>query len=155
MHPLASPGGAGSLNGLSEGMYCVGCCRLIVSPAPCRGRQLGDPKPTQLRSSLNGNDQRLLSSWLPPGGSQEEVAVADSIQRPPLFRKLRVARLATPTMAVQDHGHIQFIVLPPQPRCALQHPRGGAKAAAPQRVARLATPTDTPKTHRCLQKGFL
>ena len=34
---------------------------------------------------------------LPPGGSQGEVAAADSMQRTQLFRKLRVANLATPT----------------------------------------------------------
>ena len=43
------------------------------------GRQVGDPKPTQLRSSLNGNDQRLLSSWLPPGGScHDEISASQN-----------------------------------------------------------------------------
>ena len=31
----------------AEGVYPVGCCKSMVSPAPCRGRQLGDPKLTQ------------------------------------------------------------------------------------------------------------
>ena len=69
--------GAGSPNGLTEGVCYVEWYAPLVSTAPCRGRQLGDPKPTQLRSSLNGNDQRLLSSWLPPGGScHDEISAS-------------------------------------------------------------------------------
>ena len=45
---------------------------------------------------------------LPPGGSQGEVAAADSMQRTQLFQKLRVAKLATPTLAGQNDGCIPF-----------------------------------------------
>ena len=31
----------------AEGVYFVGCCKPMVFPALCRGRQLGDPQLTQ------------------------------------------------------------------------------------------------------------
>ena len=99
---LGSPvGGAGSPNGLTEGVYCVGCCRLIVSTAPCRGRQLGDPKPTQLRSTLNGNDQRLQSSWLPPGGSQGVLTFS-------VYALLQRACAAQPGCQYLSHGFLRL-----------------------------------------------
>ena len=43
----------------------------------CRGRQLGDPKLTLQSALLNGTRQRLLSSWLPPGGScHDEISAS-------------------------------------------------------------------------------
>ena len=53
---------------------------------------------------------------LPPGGSQGVVAAADPMQRTTLSRKLRVARLATPTLAGQNDGCIPFPYPLPQLR---------------------------------------
>ena len=49
----------------------------------------------------NHNFERFAALCNTPGGSQGEVAAADSMQRTQLFQKLRVAKLATPTERVR------------------------------------------------------
>ena len=44
----------------AEGVYPVGCCKSMVSPAPCRGRQLGDPK---RRSRPEADGSERLVEW--------------------------------------------------------------------------------------------
>ena len=48
--PLAFSEGAGSPNGLTEGVYCVGCCRLMVFTAPV-GAAHSRPHPRILGST--------------------------------------------------------------------------------------------------------
>ena len=51
--------------------------RLRFCTAHCRGRQLGDPLPTQHSVPLNGKILWFLSSWLPPGGScHDEISAS-------------------------------------------------------------------------------
>ena len=64
----STSGGAGSPNGLTEGVYFKILERSNIGTRPV-GEALSLPKLTQRSGSLNGNCQKLLSSWLPPGGS--------------------------------------------------------------------------------------
>ena len=83
---------------------------------------------------------KCRQAWqLPPGGSQGAVAGAGSIQRSALFHpQMRgfaawVANLATPTVAVQNHGIAPFTLRHSlsQPVRADSSLREGAKAASP------------------------
>ena len=70
-------GGAVSPNGLTEGVHYNEWYMPMVLNSHCRGRQLGDPKLTLQSALLNGTRQRLLSSWLPPGGScHDEISAS-------------------------------------------------------------------------------
>jgi hypothetical protein len=63
----------------------------------------------------NHNFERFAALCNTPGGSQGEVAAADSMQCTRLFRKLRVAKLATPTNGGAKSGafSIQRSTTPP------------------------------------------
>ena len=100
--------------------------------------------------SFRNNGGRCMESaaatspWLPPGGSQGAVAGAGSIQRSALFHPqmggcaARVANLATLTGRGGSHWLAATNALHPlsQPVRAASSPRGGAKAALPQREAK-------------------
>ena len=81
---------------------------------------------------------KCRQAWqLPPGGSQGAVAGAGSIQRSALFHPqmggfaARVAKLATPTVAVQNRGRIPFNLRHPLSFASLSSsPKGGAKGAS-------------------------
>ena len=75
---LGSPErGAGSPNGLTEGVYYNEWYMPMVLNSHCWGRQFGDPKLTLQSVLLNGTRQRFLSSWLPPGGScHDEISAS-------------------------------------------------------------------------------
>ena len=84
---------------------------------------------------------KCRQAWqLPPGGSQGAVAGAGSIQRSALFHPqmggfaARVAKLATPTVAVQNRGRIPFNLRHPLSFASLSSsPKGGAKGASHRR----------------------
>ena len=76
--------GAVSPNGLTEGVFSVGCRKPMVFAVPCRGRQLGDP--LRLR--------RWREAKSLPYEAQK--ALVSTIQRTALLRELRVAELVHP-----------------------------------------------------------
>ena len=63
----STSGGAGSPNGLTEGVSKVEWGKPTILHSLCRGRLSVDPKLTQLSASLNGIIEKFLSSWLSPG----------------------------------------------------------------------------------------
>ena len=95
--------------------------------------------------------QPRYAQQLPPGGSQGAVAGAGSIQRSALFHPqmggcaARVAKLATPTGRGGSYWLAATNALHPlsQPVRAASSPKGGAKGTSCQRVAKLATPTNS------------
>ena len=61
----------------AEGVYFVGCCKPMVFPALCRGRQLGDPQADGTEQNVEWGQLPATTPWLPPGGScHDEISAS-------------------------------------------------------------------------------